>query len=225
MTYRPHILLAWGGRLGTLGESWSNQVRMTANTTSTAELENLAEQRIDDDIATKVKDLVGSAGGLYSTQAYLDWVKMNAIGADGRYSSDSESNTFFYAPPQTVGIKGQAPYQLAVVITFTTTAARGRGHQGRLYVPAGLVATDTGTIEIQNTFAVGAATAFATFLEAINDAPGLDDENLRAAVHSNVGTPGPVHDITGVKVGKFFDTQRRRRAQLRENYTAVIPVT
>lgn len=228
MAYRPHLLLTWGGTLGS-SEIWSNSLRLTADSTDLPTLEAAARDNIDD-LASDVSTFLftGSVGAYsgYGSAARLTYVKLNAIGADGRYSSDDESNRVDFltgSPIRTSADHGA--FQLAIVVSFKTTAARGRAHAGRLFVPALNASVDDDSGKFPNTIRDAVATSWQGFLQAVNDQPGFDTAGIRAAVFSGIGAPGPARDIVGVTVGNVFDTQRRRRNGLVEDYATVLDVT
>lgn len=228
MAYRPHIVVQYGGRLGTnSGEIWTNSLRFVTSSTDVTDLQGLAEAW-GSELSDAVTSIV-SLGG-YSSAAHLDWIKANAVDASGH--QPNTSTNVMYAGEDfaaTVGTLPAGPYQNALVITFTTQAARGRASRGRVYVPTGSW-TDgsdwdkqTGLMSLSN--AELYRDRWAAFLTDLDDNPGVDFANLRAAVVSKLGTdPGNWHAISGVKVGRVIDTQRRRRNALNENYTTVAEV-
>lgn len=226
MTYRPHMLLTWGGRLGTVGESWSNSIRLTADGTDPSLLDQLARDQLES-IDASIQGAIESGTLFYGNSAYHDFTKLNAIGPDGRYSNAGETRAIFHEGTEAA----RSPYdmgafQLALCVSFTTSVTRGRAAAGRLYVPAmspSAISDDNGQITTPNLDTT--AQAWVSFLEDINDNPGWDIHQVRCAVHSKLGNPGAVNDITGVRIGKVLDTQRRRRASLDENYTATFPVS
>jgi len=67
-------------------------------------------------------------------------------------------------------------------------------------------------------------TSAQTLLDNLNNSPGIDTQNPRIVVASNLGEPGPMRDVTQVAVGEILDKQSRRRRSLVENYQAR-PVT
>lgn len=224
MSYRPHLLLAWGGSLGA-NEIWSNSCRFTANTEDLAELQGIALDQIDE-IAAEVKTYVANPLARYQSPARLEWVKFNAIRPDGKYWDQGATNAVYFTGSDIVGGGGGVgPFQLAMCVTLRTFQQRGRAHSGRWYVPCGDVGIDSSTGQTTIAIANGIRDAAAAFLNAVNDNPGLDTKSVAAAIVSGVGDPGPTQLITGVQVGRVPDTQRRRRNALLEDYTDVAPVT
>ena len=225
MAYPPHLLLAWGGRMGD-EEIWSNSLRLVSGTTSDlAELQSTAIDQIDE-IATEVAAFVNSSAVPYSSACKMDWIKLNAIGPDGKYWSTSSTNAIYYDTPAATGKATAGPYQVALAITLRTFQQRGLAHSGRFYVPMGNTGdVDAATGQIGVSTANYARDATATLLNAINDNPGLDTKQIAVAVVSKVASPGQYQLVTGVQVGRVPDTQRRRRNALPEDYTTVAPVT
>lgn len=225
MTYRPHLLLQWGGRMADSQEEWSNSLRLAANTEDANALHSIAVDQVDE-IAGEVATYVADGQGPYGSVAHLDYVKLNPIGPDGRYSSPND--TVAYTGGALTDVTGQGPlgpFQLSAVMTLTTPAARGRGHIGRFYVPVkgGLSFDLMG--RVSQSVVDQWALSTATFLNAVNDNPGFDTAAVHAAVFSKLGNPGPYWDVTGVKVGRVMDTQRRRRESLSEEYGTNYAVT
>ena len=228
MAYRPHIVLQFGGRLGqTSGETWSNTIRFVETSTDVAEMQALAATWLPELVPAITQ--VMTAGG-YSNAAWLDFIKANAVGADGRQPNTS-TNAWFAGDDFTAvnGSLTAGPFQVAMAISFTTQAVRGIGSKGRVYVPTGSIEQGTSFDGQTGLISVAQATAWrdawATFLQTLDDNPGPDFANLRAAVVSSRGSdPGNWHTINGVRVGRVPDTQRRRRNALQENYTATAVV-
>lgn len=227
MAYRPHIVLQWGGSLGTSPEIWSNTLRIVGNSTDVNDLQDLAEAWMPD-LSTALVTLMASGG--YQGKAKMLWIKANAVDANGHQSN--RPTNVWYAPDDfavTAGTFPAGPPQLAITISFVTGAARGLAARGRVYVPTGF-SSSAGTYN-SDTFQLSVATcegfrdAWVTFLEALDNNPGPDFANLRVAVVSKQGSdPGNWHAINGVRVGRVIDTQRRRRNALDEDYVDVAPV-
>lgn len=228
MTYRPHIVLQWGGRLGlSSGEIWSNTVRFVTNSTDVNDLQDLAAEWTSE-LFPALSTLM-TAGG-YSSAANLEYIKANAVDGAG-HQPPGPTNAWF-APgdfPIKAGGSTASFYQDALVVTFTTDIARGLAVRGRVYVPGpdrSTTGMDTATGLMSVAFCEGVRNAWQAFLVDLDDNPGPDFADLRAAVMSKVGDPATNwQTITGVKVGRVMDTQRRRRNALEENYTDIVPVS
>lgn len=228
MPYRPHIVAQWGGRLGGTSspEIWSNTLRIVGNSTDQQDLQDLADTWYPNWV-TALGTLMQNGG--YSSQAHWDYLKLNAVDANGHQLPGPTSAQ--YAPDDFTSVAGSLPahpYQVALAISFTTQATRGLAARGRVYVPAGGSSSSQWNPELgqlTTAHATAVRDAWASFLETIADNPGIDLANLRAAVVSPRGSdPGNWHTINGVRVGRVWDTQRRRRNALDENYTDTAPV-
>jgi hypothetical protein len=226
MAYPPHVLLSWGGSLHGV-EIWSNSLRLEPNASQT-----LSEDDLDAFLAELVPDLNAfHSQTFFHTGSKLEYVKANRIGPDGRYLSTTTSHTLFLGTP-IVGTGGDAhPAQVSCVATLMTNAQRGLANKGRLYF--GGLARSAFTVDPANgLIPVAQRDAFAlhvkNFLNNINNAPGLDaaGPGMDASVISpGAGArPGIARKVSGVRVGRVLDTQRRRRNALPESYSAVLPV-
>ena len=228
MAYRPHIVAQWGGRLGGTNspEIWSNTLRIVGTSTNQQDLQDLADTWYEEFLSA-LNTLMQTGG--YSTKARLDYLKLNAVNADGHQLPGATSAR--YAPadfPYGNGNIAQGAPQVALCVSFTTQAERGIAARGRVYVPSADTASgyfDPDTLQVPVGHAEAVRNAWVTFLEDIADNPGIDVANLRAAVVSPLGSdPGNWHTINVVRVGRVLDTQRRRRNALKEAYTPTAPV-
>jgi hypothetical protein len=218
---RRHVLAQWGGDLPG-GEIWSNSVRLAGS----EEGANSSVPSHDDMLAWlngPAKDAVSafhaSADAQVHASAKLTFLKLNAVDIHGRYI---EPNTmeYIYPTPVAGGTSFMLhPNQCTLVVAWTTGLSRGPAHRGRIYLPLpGMSVQSDGRISAGNAGQV--ASAAAIFIKALADQPGLDAgvSDMRAVVMSRrAGTPD-THEITGVDVGRVIDTQRRRRAELAEDY-------
>lgn len=228
MAYRPHIVLQWGGRLGlTSGEVWSNTMRFVTNSTDVNDLQALAAEWSSELIPALTTLMTASS---YSSAANLEYIKANAVDASG-HQPPGPTNAWF-APtdfPIKAGGGTASFYQDALVVSFTTAIERGVAVRGRCYVPGPdrqNTNMDTSTGLMSDAFVLSVRNAWQTFLVDLDDNPGPDFADLRAAVVSKVGDPETNYQtITGVRVGRVMDTQRRRRNALAENYTPIAPVS
>lgn len=152
-----------------------------------------------------------ATGGMINPDAKLSMIKLNLIGTDGRYESDSETVLHELVPPVAGAAGYGTPPQIALAISLRTAKSRGRAHAGRFYIPSGHTVGSNGQItQLQVDTVVAAAT---TFLEELAAAlPGW-----RPYVMSNIGT-GARNEVTHVSVGRVLDTIRSRRRSIPEGY-------
>ena len=172
------------------------------------------------DVSTDLANWFSRNDSKISTAAYLDFVKLNVVGSDGQYLSQGETHVKTWASnaaPQ--GTTAQTYPQNTVVVSLTTDVSRGKASRGRIYPPTGQIVMATGGRLDQASCQLMANSA-ATLLTDLANQPGIDLNNPRVCVASDLGEPGPVNVVTGVEVGNVIDTQRRRRNALREIYSA-----
>jgi hypothetical protein len=147
-------------------------------------------------------------------------------------NTDTEMIDYYTYPAPIVGGGGQLahPPQCALVATMTSDVQRGLGAKGRMFLPGVRQAIQSNG-KISSTDANNVATAFKTFLDAVNadaDIPG--SVILASHGHRTVLAPGgdivylqPVNTlVTGCRVGDVYDTQRKRRNELPEVYTTKV---
>jgi hypothetical protein len=222
---RKHVLLTWGGPLPG-GEQWSCGIRL-ASAVSEASLSPIPLSISDSFLADlmgsyvpAVKAFHSATGTKISASCNLTHVKAAAIGTDGKYLPGQVAMVESVFAPVAGGWGGSDfPNQITLAVTTTTAQTRGLAKMGRFYLPKpGMALQADGLIAASDAASVaGQAKAF---IEAISDIPGIDiATSPGAAVMSKVGS-GACHRITGVKVGRTLDTQRRRRRSLVEGYQA-----
>lgn len=226
MTYTPHILVQFGGRLYDI-EEWSCSLRMLIDGQSILPDEDLIGWAATNlvDIKNDVAAWFTSAGAANSNKARLDFVKVNAIDDQGHYSDQGNTNAFFYtagAAPTGINVGGFP--QETMCVSLMTAKTRGRGHRGRFFPPTAALTPDS-LGKVSSAIVTGMATAAATFLTNLNNQPGIDTSNPAVAVVSNLGDPGPANVVTHILVGNQMDTQRRRRENMPEAYTSATVTT
>jgi hypothetical protein len=164
----------------------------------------------------------------------LTEIKVARIDEDGTYPPTDVSASHFFVPPltSTLGpIVGMLP-QNTVVASLITALPRGLASKGRIYLPPSIRATvvdATGLMTTANAQALANSTW--TLIQAINansvvgnvaifsrgkGVARYDAEHKR--VEYDYPNPGAMNVVTGVRVGRVVDTQRRRRRQLVEQY-------
>lgn len=217
---RTHLYLVWGGGLPG-GEIWSNSLRMTGpnlgdgilGVMTAAQLETWVQGDLKDKVQAWHTDAQAHVHG----GATLAFVKGNYVNMAGHYV-DAITHEHVYSPA--VGGSSSAavhPNQVSLAVSLATGLERGYAHRGRFYMPLPAIVIRTDGMISQGD-ADEVAGAAARFLTALNDWAGLDrplSENV--AVMSKHGT-GATHTVTAVEVGRVMDTQRRRRAEIPENW-------
>lgn len=229
MTYRPHLVLQFGGRLFNT-EIWSCSLRMILGDPATtmiseAAMQTWAEENVAD-VADDVRAWFLRSDSLISNAARLDFVKLNTVDENGRYWSQEETVQFEWlagdAPTGTV-VAGEP--QNTVCVSLLTDAARGRASRGRFYPPTGNFTPTAGTGKISGTLTQQMADSALLLLNDLANEPGVDLQSPRVVVASDLGSPGPMRNVTMLAVGDVIDTQRRRRNNLIEAYSNSAAVT
>lgn len=154
-------------------------------------------------------------------------VKVSSIGVDGK--SNAADTVYANFPVVTKGVNGERhPAQIALVATLLGVPARGVASKGRMYLP-GVFAGVGLDGKISAPTPLNIATNLRTMLfniAASNVTPNVPMLASPGSVNKD-GTPrlggsGPKNSqITAVKVGNVFDTQRRRRNAFSEAYVTV----
>jgi hypothetical protein len=111
------------------------------------------------------------------------------------------------------------PPQCAVVATLVAGSGIGNGGKGRMFLPGIGTGIDT-TGHLPTGDCNSIASALATFFANVNasfDAPGLAINAAKTS--ATTGMLAINRELTHVKVGNVFDTQRRRRNALAEAYS------
>nr|CRY96657.1 hypothetical protein [uncultured prokaryote] len=205
----PHTYVTWFGDAFTAAEEWQVGIRLSTafSVPTTTQLE---------DLDAAMGALLTSANVAFpSSRRYLG-LKVAPQDVNGRYPDGIDAVEYLRPAPLSGSSSGGYP-QIALCLSWRTNRSRGIGSNGRMYVPSAfpIVATDG---RISSTNALAAATAGAQFIADVRDA-GLGSP----AVMSTVGA-GRTEAITGCRVGRVMDTQRRRRNQLAEEYTEPVAV-
>jgi hypothetical protein len=154
-------------------------------------------------------------------------VKVAQVGADGK----TNLSNVIYAPYGTPisGTYGSnvMPPQVSLVATLEVAGARGLAAKGRMYLPG--IAHAIGTNgQIGNTQVLNMANKFKAFLDAVNVAASGDAGVILASQGRRVkNAQGDYEPVPGtavnarvnrVRIGSVYDTQRRRRNALVEQY-------
>ena len=235
--YKPHIYLTWGGTFWG-SETWQMGVRMT---NPGIPLTATADEFCADHIADAASDIStwwdsGNCG--QSHWAQLDWVKMNAIGADGKYVNTSTTHQVRVSPAKIPSsypnLNAQmVPPQVALVLSLRTGNRGPREAWGHIYMPCAYIKTVTDQPYFLTADTENIAANFADFIRDLNDWPGIDSGSPEVCIASKysaytdrrTGTPKVFEAentvVTDVWVGNLFDTHRSRRKQLRETYSKV----
>lgn len=184
-------------------------------------------QQFADAIRTAWTAFWGGATSYVSSNFKVDNVKVAQVGADGKTSLSN----VVYAPYGTA-LQGTAaspilPPQIALVASLENAGARGLAAKGRMYLP-GIAAALGTTGQISTTNATTIAGNMKTFFDAVNAAAPTGEKVILASQGRRVkGPDGSYSPVPGtavnavvnrVRVGTVYDTQRRRRNAMVEQY-------
>lgn len=198
-----HVYLTFLGDAFTQNEEWQVGLRFAKDTLPTV---------------VQLEEAAGAFSvwmdAIYSAKAHRFLsVKAALIGLDGKYAADTDAVEYFLPSPKQ-NTYSNWPAQVCVVVSTTTDRTRGYASSGRFYMPSSsMVVAEDGSIPAATQLAW--ATAAADLVQELNAAMGAP-----ATVFSKFAQ-GASRTITGVRVGRIPDTQRRRRASLAEEYVAV----
>lgn len=150
-------------------------------------------------------------------------IKAAIILANGQTDPDEVVTVPYTTPIVGGGGIGAHPPQITLVAQLANSSPVGLGSKGRMYLPGiNIAVTSNGKIGLTDTQAV--ANALRTFLDAAEtttNTPGY-------IINASKGRPGvpfaaPVNKrVHQVKIGTVYDTQRRRRNAMTEEYATAL---
>jgi hypothetical protein len=167
-------------------------------------------------------------------------LKLAAIDGDtGKYFGSSDSVEHVYATPVAGAVGGAhsaaTSYvipQSSIAVTLTTSISRGYASKGRFFMPPSVLPLEPdGQLLTQNSTNI--ANTIKTWINALNavNGPGNVKIYSKGRGTKTVDANGKVRwtypvdgnhaEVTGIRVGRVVDTQRRRRRELLEEPTAV----
>lgn len=166
-----------------------------------------------DALVAPIRTWFTTTGMFFPLTTTVDEIKLAPIGTDGKYPAglDSAVATIGAAINGTTS-SASFPPQTSLAVSLTTALPRGRGHIGRIYLPAfrasiPLTFGKLGTAEVD-----GILAATKTMINALAATSGIDNP----IVASPLGAP--IFDVIGLRGGLVLDTQRRRRNDMTEDY-------
>jgi hypothetical protein len=179
----PHVRISFGGTIGVPAvEVWENTINYTGATDAlTADImaagaslpDQMAQLKIDivrwfSSIDTAVN---GAGASLISNSVALDYIKLNLVGPNNRYTN--QPNTLQFAGIQAQGPQPSdgppMPWQSTYGITLRVVNRRtGRGSKGRVFPPLAGCSPPVGSPYIDARLADAMTHSFATLLGDIN---------------------------------------------------------
>lgn len=219
---RKHGYLQWGGSLPG-GEEWSCGLRFAVTEGVDLELGGQADwdyEAMLDRFVPIVSDFHHDSLMGISSRANLEFLKFNRINVDGHYA-ESITHQRVVGPLGGGLSTGHPANQVALVVTLTTAVTRGPAHAGRFYLPMPCFTPATDGL-ISDATATNAAARVKTYIEALSDWPGIDisSDGGVCIMSRKAGSP-MTRRVSGARVGRVLDTQRRRRRSLRETYVNI----
>ncbi len=164
----------------------------------------------------------------FGTSTVLQGVKLAPIAVNGHYPPTGISYIGDVNPDDAGAISTNIhPPQCALVATLlSATIPRGRGHSGRIYLPApALSISSSGNMGDMTALF---ATPLTTFVQGLNNSALLGNCVImsRESVKAGVTLPAQSSFVGSIRVGNVMDTQRRRRRSIVETrYTGAAITT
>lgn len=144
--------------------------------------------------------------------------KVHMVERDGKTIPDSAQ---YYSPLAAVeggGTGAPLPPQVALVVSLANSLPRGLATKGRMFLP-GVCAPVTESGRINAVASENIALNIQTFFNTIyQDADTPGNPVLASTGRGALLTDGAVRNVTQIRVGDVYDTQRRRRNALAESY-------
>lgn len=220
-TTRPYIRLTFGGSLGTPAkEIWSCTMKFGSRSGGTgdgnADVASLTGTQLLT-AATAMKGHLATFHGSYGrTQAMLQYVKLNAVGANDLQLTDPTVDYQFAGVAG--GVNTPLPFSTAVVYEHRTLGrSRGFASHGRISYPgAPVVEGATGEVTTVGTATIDAAsTAYAALIAQLNgDTPGQLYELVINYASTNPAKPAIQSGVTQVFCSSIPGEIRRRQNKL-----------
>lgn len=174
-----------------------------------------------------MKDMVTAANTYLTTitshinnATYFDEARITLIDRFGK-AIGASSNKFIRKSPFQMTGAGAMPPQVSLVVSTRSEKHGRRGH-GRWYVPfpaVGGLAADGTVVSSTRTAHVNAAADFVRSIRDINTNISATTDVTPAVISTE---RQDYADITSVRVGDFWDTQRRRRNANPETYATTM---
>lgn len=214
---RNFVRVTANGTLSGTTEIFSFGFNFTNNTGDFAEGFNLLIQNgMLDNVAAAISAFFQDPDGFVPFPYVLETIKFQPTGTNGKWI-----DTLPVYEVETGNINGGianglfAP-QVATVVTLVSSKRRDPGKYNRFYVPT-VVNSPTGLItpDRQDLFLARAVELIQNVNEALQD---YEEDFWHVAVMSNTTTGGWARPAESVMTGQVYDTQRRRRNKLPENY-------
>lgn len=206
-------------------EQWATGFQMGNSGADVTTIDPLAAEKVAD--AWKVFWINSTYH--FSSSFRTTNTKVSLINTNG--TTDVSNISYHTLSPVSVGGSpdNPMPAQITLAATMSSNNPRGLASKGRMYLPGFAHTVEAATGKVPTARTAEIATGFKAFLDAVNASVYLPERvviaskgHKTAALDTNgqpVYTDGITAIITGVRIGNVFDTQRRRRNQLTEQYS------
>lgn len=209
MVYVPHTRLTAGGTLGAPSapvEEWSCTLNFPYIEAGPA----LNQAKVDDAFDAW-STLLQNQAMKFLTVVTLRYVKAGVVDANGHIPG----TVFRHDGVQSGATElGGHPFQCSVAVSLRTPL-RGPSHRGRIFLPPQGIAIEPNDGEIPATLRNNMEPGLTQFFTALQTELGA----VQIASSKGYNT-----EVTGYNVGRVFDTQRRRRRSLAENYEQPVAI-
>lgn len=220
VTFAPHTLIEFGGTIVSAGgnDIWACGLRVL-DTNAFGPLPDPATYQ--ESIAPSLSTFWSTSTHHIPAAATLQYLKVNNIGADGKYVDKANTNRHDYSSVAGGAASTGAPAYVGLVGTWETGNARGLAHRGRMYLPnsalscTGNEVSTTVRDAVRSDYVALFAVLCTHFAAGANSAVGV------VASSKN----GSFHIITGVSVDTVVDVQRRRKNATKGTRSTVAAVT
>jgi hypothetical protein len=206
-------------------ERWSTGFQMGYGESGVESIDDLSAERVAVHWRAFFTNSLYHIPGGYRTLE----TKVAVINTNGTTNQDEIS--YHTLSPVAVGGSPDNPMppQITVAATLKTEIQRGIGTRGRMFLPGYAHSVEVATGKIPSARTQELANGIKTFIDACNADVLLPGKVIVASKGHKTqqldanGQPvyvGGVNvNVTSVRVGNVYDTQRRRRNELVENYT------
>lgn len=215
---RRHFKLTFGGQVGDDVDEWSTGIRIAPATLGAVVDWPHAVTQIGEHYIPVVTTLWNAIKSRVATGIDLRWIKLAAIGTDGKYVPGLDPYIYDFETPiaGTAGSFCTGP-QSAVVLSLRTNRNRGPATKGRMYLPITAAMPGATTFRLSSTYTDEIADAGKAFIEQLRVVN--ETTTFGPYIMSGIGN-GAINGINFVLVGDMLDTQRRRRNKFTEEYTS-----
>lgn len=219
---RQHLLVTFQFRVPSTDEfaittlKLSNSIPAWSASAALAELAPLTT--VGDQILDAMGDFIENSNLFWADYSFLQLVRIVSVNEAGEEDADALER--LQGSARQGGSGGTLP-QSSVVCSLRSGSTIGSANFGRMYLPhtrLGMVAATPASNLATTDIVVAAFRSFLNLVTtAVNSGVSID---VRPFIMSNQA-PRPSKPVAEVQVGTVTDTQRRRRNQLIEQYSAL----